>query len=185
MQVIGDIENSEMLLPDEHRMAQLNEAYVMAVSAVSGATYDPPKQDYGIDGRISEVRRFPTGEYRSTNWQFNCQLKATTNFVLEENYIVYKMKVEAYNRLVSVGGNTSRILIIFCLPKEWENWVTLSEENLILKHCCYWDFFTGSPSINKESITVRIPRQNIFNPEAVQKIFENIKRGEDPNGFAS
>ena len=84
-----------MSLPIEHVMEQLNQAYVSAVVASAGATYDAPKQDYGIDGRVSEVRRFPNGKYIATNLSFNCQLKATTDFSIRDTNLAYEIEVNA------------------------------------------------------------------------------------------
>jgi hypothetical protein len=178
-------ESNVMAIPKEHQMEQLHTAYITAVSALGGATYDPPRQDYGIDGRISEVRRFPNGKYRATNWLFNCQLKATTRFKVRDNLIVYEMDSEAYNRFVECDGDITRILIVFCLPKQWEDWLNISEDNLVLKNCCYWTVLSGEPSSNDSSKTIYIPRKNLFNAEAVQYIFSIIKSGENINGFKS
>lgn len=131
MQIAEDAQKYQMAIPQEHQMEQLHLAYVIAVAALSGTTFDPPRQDYGIDGKISEVQRFPNGKYRATNWHFACQLKATTNFKLRNDIVAYEMEAEAYNRLVLAEGNTSRILVLFCLPKDWANWVELKEEQLI------------------------------------------------------
>lgn len=183
--IMGATATSTMAIPREHRMEQLHNAYVTAVSAIGGATFDPPKQDYGIDGRISEVRRFPDGTYQATNWLFNCQLKATTDFRIRDDIITYEMEVDAYNRFVTNKGGVSRILIVYCLPKEWENWLCINEEELILKHCCYWIALSGEPSENSRSKTIYIPRKNLFTPEAVQNIILLIKSGEDINGLTS
>jgi len=173
-----------MDLPSEHLKEQLNIAYVTAVVAKAGATFDSPKQDYGIDGRIAEVRRFQDGKYHATNWILNCQLKATTNYNLKDDSVAYEMEVEAYNKLVESEGNTYRILIVFCLPSDWQNWLNITEEQLILKKCCYWAFIVDVPSTNKRSRTIHIPRTNLFTPEAVKVMFDYIKRGEAPNGIA-
>lgn len=175
-------ESTIMAIPKEHQMEQLHTAYITAVSALGGATYDPPRQDYGIDGRIAEVRRFPNGNYRATNWLFNCQLKATTRFVVRGDVIVYEMDSEAYNRFVECDGDTTRILIVFCLPKQWEDWLNISEDSLVLKNCCYWTALSGEPTSNSSSKTIYIPRRNLFNAEAVQYIFGIIRRGENING---
>lgn len=174
-----------MSLPREHIMEQLHNAYVSAVVAEAGATYEQSRQDYGIDGCVSEVRKFPNGKYIATGLDFKCQLKATTNFVCRDDFVVYEMDVEAYNRLVLPEGPTLRLLVVLCLPKDWEDWLHISEDQLIMKHCCYWTHIVDSPSDNKRSKTVYIPRQNIFSPEAIRVILEQIKRGEEPNGLAS
>ena len=91
---------TEMALPKEHLMGQLHIAYVTAVTARAGATYNSIKQDYGVDGRISEIVRLPNGKFTESNWLFNCQLKATTRFGIKNEQVSYEMDVDAYNRLV-------------------------------------------------------------------------------------
>lgn len=173
-----------MALPMQHRMEQLHVAYVTAVAALGGATYDLPGRDYGIDGIISEIRRLPDGSFRPSGWHVDCQLKATTKFKVQPESIVYQMDVEAYNRFVCRDGPTPRILIVFCLPPEWQNWLSISEQELVLKHCCYWTTFSGSQSSNVSSKAIYLPRKNVFSPEAIQRIFETIKRGEELDGTA-
>ncbi|MBW4599024.1 MAG: DUF4365 domain-containing protein [Calothrix sp. FI2-JRJ7] len=53
-------------------------------------------------------------------------------------------------------------------------------ESLCLKRCAYWLSLRGRPPLEKQTtITVEIPRQNIFSPNALKTIMERIAAGEN------
>lgn len=167
-----------MALPLDHIKERLSNAYASAVAARAGATFQPKHPEYGDDAFIQEVRRLPNGKYQATGWGFWCQLKATTTSELKDDHVVYDMEVEAYNKLARWRGAAPCILVLFRLPKNPDEWLTLDEEQLLLKRCCYWMHITGPPSTNEFSQRIRIPRTQMFTPEAVAELLEKVKREE-------
>ncbi len=72
-----------------------------------------------------------------------------------------------------------QLLIVVLVPEEIRDWLSQTQESLCLKRCGYWLSLRGQPPIdNKTSITVEIPRQNIFSPNALKIIMERIAVGE-------
>lgn len=56
-----------------------------------------------------------------------------------------------------------RLLVVVCVPEDCEGWTRQTEEHLCLRHCAYWLSLAGMPETdNVESVTVRIPRNQIF-----------------------
>jgi hypothetical protein len=53
------------------------------------------------------------------------------------------------------------------------------EEELCLKHCAYWVSLRGQPqSENQTTLTVYLPRQNIFSVDALKNLMQRIANGE-------
>lgn len=165
-----------MSLPLNHKMEHLNSAYVRAVAAKAGANCTKPEYDYGVDLIINEMQSSPGGGFTGTGSLFQCQLKATTNLKVEDDYVVYDMEVGAYNKLVEweVGWI---ILIVFKLPKDEREWLSVTEDVLCMKDCCYyWIPLREEASTNKSSKRIRIPRNQLFDPQAVTDLLERVRR---------
>jgi hypothetical protein len=165
------------LMPLSHVKEHLSIAYVRAVTARAGAKLTlTGSPEYGTDVYIQKVAQLPNGKITETGHILPCQLKATTTCRVQDDYVIYDMEVDAYNKLAMWEG-TACILVLLRLPKEFEDWLDLDEEHLLLKNCCYWMHITGPPSTNERSQRICIPRSQIFTPEAVLELLEKLKRG--------
>lgn len=72
-----------------------------------------------------------------------------------------------------------RVLVVVLVPEDLDNWLQQSEQCLRMKHCAYWVSLYGmEESPNSASITVRIPRSQIFDVAGVHQIMERIGRGD-------
>ena len=169
-----------MPLPPEHIQERLHFAYVEAVAAKAGANFVRVTNDYGADAMVTEVVESAGGKFSATSTLFSCQLKATTRCTIKEDEVVYDMDVEAYNKLVNpVRGLI--ILILLRLPKDGGEWLNINEDAFCMKHCCYWIRLKGDPSSNVRSRRIKIPRHQLFDPQAVAHLLE-LARQED--GYA-
>ncbi len=163
-----------MAIPVSHMKERLSVAYVRAVVARAGALYlSSDGTEYGTDAIVQKVKLLPNGRYTGTGWSFRCQLKATTTWEESGQYILYDLDVDAYNKLVEWEGN-SCILIVLRLPQNQDEWLTLDENSLKLRNCCYWAHLTGAPSANRSTVRISIPRNQLFSPEAVNTLLDSI-----------
>jgi hypothetical protein len=155
---------------------RLSVSYVMAVAAKAGVvcrlTTHP---EYGTDAHLVQVRRLCNGKYSDTGYIINCQIKATTTSQISGENVVYDMDVNDYNKLAEWEGGTC-ILVLFCLPQNSEDWLNLSEEELVLKRCCYWKRITDPPSSNDRSQRVFIPRSQILTPQTIVDLLDAIRQ---------
>ena len=120
------------LITEQHTMEDLNRAYVLAVAARSGYTVDGllgRTHDYKVDGTFRQVQSI-AGKISETGYSLDFQLKASTNWSLEDSHITYDLEVDAYNFLIRRNGVAAIpcLLIVFCMPPERELWLELSEE---------------------------------------------------------
>jgi hypothetical protein len=167
-----------MAIPRSHVEEHLSRAYVMAVVARAGATFTPTSSDYGIDGYIQGVTELSNGKCASTGHPIQCQLKATTTCGLTNDDVLYDMDVAAYNKLARCEDPSLCLLVLLRLPERYEEWLTLSEDELVLKNCCYWHHITGRPSANAASQRIKVPRTQLFTPAAVVELLNHAGRGE-------
>jgi hypothetical protein len=167
------------VMPRSHIEEQLSIAYVRAVAARAGVKIkftDSP--EYGTDVYLQRITHLPTGEITETGWMILCQLKATTSCKFQADSIAYDMKIDAYNKLAAWEGPTPCILVLLRLPDDFDEWLNLDEERLLLKNCCYWTRITEPVSTNVSSKRIFIPRTQLFTPEAVTELFDLVGRGE-------
>jgi Domain of unknown function (DUF4365) len=168
------------VLTAAHRQEGLSRAYVQAVAARCGMSYSCPTPDYGIDLSLHEIvvegaRRFESG------YRLDIQAKSTTQSRVEPAAVRYDLEVAAYDTLRSARVVCPRILVVLVLPADESQWLSLSEDEMILRRCAYWLSLTGSrPTTNRRSIRLRIPRTNTFTVESLQGILARIKAGGSP-----
>ena len=150
---------------------QLSFAYVRAVVFRSGFhLYEPVKDDHGIDGTIAS--------YSRGMGRVDYQVKSTTHYATRNEEIVYQLRVEDYNRLIT-EDDLPRILILFIMPDDDSWWLSHSPEELCLRKCAYWVSLMGQPpSDNKSTVQVSVPLANVFSPEGLRDLFSRLPSGE-------
>ncbi len=163
-----------MPIPVRHLMERLHLAYVHAVAARAGTTCTIYDQDYGLDVVINDVVNITDARgrrtFEATGVLFHCQLKATTTCQKRGGFVLYDMDVDAYNKLIRWRGASPCYLLLFHLPNDEMEWVNLSEEQLLLKKCCYWILLRGSESHNTSTERIQIPESNLFTPDVVREL---------------
>jgi hypothetical protein len=106
------------------------------------------------------------------------QLKSTVNWALRRDHIIYDMEANAYNKLVNAEG---RLLILYCLPDNIDEWVNATEEEIILRKCCYWAYVTG-PFCSGSSKRIYIPKDQLFVPSCLKELLLKLKLGKISHG---
>lgn len=160
-----------MPIPITHLEERLSLVYVNAVVAKAGAQLLEPKgHEYGIDGHVQGIRKLPNGSYHPVGYMFMAQIKATINSIMRDDCIVYDMDVEAYNKLCDWEGSSECILVVCCLPKDETDWLSVDENQLVLKRCCYWSYRPTKETSNTSKKRITIPRSQVFDVAAVQKL---------------
>jgi Domain of unknown function (DUF4365) len=168
------------VLTDQHIAEALSRAYVRAIAGRAGLNLAIREYDYGVDGSFDEVtvrqnRRVESG------FSLSFQLKASTQWQLDSAQVVYDLEAKTYNDLIlrrSVKAATPCILILLALPLDSAKWLICEESELRLQGTCYWEYLSGNPSDNRQSVRIRIPRAQRLTPESLLSLMENVKTGE-------
>ncbi|NJN97430.1 MAG: DUF4365 domain-containing protein [Anaerolineales bacterium] len=168
-----------MPIPLSHIQERLSLAYISMVAAMAGfALTIPEGPEYGIDGTLRQIVQLPSGKFNETGYALNFQVKATVTSKLDNQFVIYDMSAEAYNKLATMQGPTPCILIVMRLPRNSDEWVQLDENALLARHCCYWckvnDFV---PTLHKQRVRIRISRSQVLSPRAVEELFVEIREG--------
>jgi hypothetical protein len=169
------------MLTEEHTKEDLSRAYVLAVAAKASVivNLNNRSHDYGIDGSFHKVSNLK-GRRVESGVTIDFQLKATSRDIIREDYVSITMDASTNNCLAKRYGQpgcNSVILIVLCLPSDSMEWLQLSEDELILRKCCYWSKISAFTS-NLSTCIIEIPRSQMFTPEVLESLLERISIGQ-------
>jgi len=109
--------------------------------------------------------------------KIDIQLKASINLSqLQTGDFSYQLKAKNYNDLREVT-QTPRILVVLSLPRDREEWLLTSPDNLVIRKSAYWVSLRDFPEITNSSVAVRIPAANVFNVATLQRLMEQSRSG--------
>lgn len=163
---------------EEHTKETLSRAYVTAVAGMAGASLANYDRDFGVDGSLLDVNN-RNGRYAQSPFRVDYQLKASTKWELDaqKKEIIYDLEAKNYNDMAARDAeDDSLYLFLLCLPKDAIDWLNISDEQLIMKNCCYWFKVTGDETANSSTVRIRIPTTNILNAAAVQSLLTEERR---------
>ena len=165
--------------------SELSYAYLHAVASKAGLNCKVENRhgdEYGVDAIIDYYAPIP-GTYR-TDVSIRVQLKATRNYgAVTETHISYALTtIPQYDKLRKNRGEPHRILVVLFLPRNPDEWLTYSTEELILKQAAYWVCLYGAEeTVNTSSITIQIPKANLLTPESLKNLCCSIGQGSLPS----
>lgn len=168
------------MLTKQLKEEELSYAYAHIVAAIAGFSCEKVAVDMdGIDIVIRAKGKI-TPDATLLSPSIEIQLKATINwkFNKTKDAISYRLKIKNYLRLI---GHTAvrRLLVVLCLPRDEDQWIAQEEDGLIIKSCAYWMNLRGLPEIKQETITVKIPKQNVFSPKALSHLMGLLAEQKD------
>lgn len=157
------------MLPDTEIQKEMSETYLRAVVFRVGFGLDEPKNDRGIDGTIRDPNRLGRGIDR-----IDYQLKSTTQYEIRDANIIYDLRVENYNQLV-IETDVPRVLILYLMPPDSDQWLSHSVDELILRKCAHWVSLMGmAPSRNSSTKRVEVPLANIFSHDELPGMLHSL-----------
>lgn len=152
-------------------------AYIYAV--VSAAGYSCQIASRSIDiGGIDIIISGTEQEYSLYPPRLEVQVKSTSIDVMSDEFIRYPLKLKNYNELRKQKTLVPKILIVVLIPDNPTKWVNQSETELCMRRCGYWMSLKGQTETqNTESVTVYLPRSQLFTVKALQGIMQQIETG--------
>jgi hypothetical protein len=159
---------------------QFSKAFIMAAASLAGCSVAEPRpDDDSIDWTLS--CRLPPRRPK-----LDLQVKSTSNGAGTETAVHYPLKRKNYNELTLVDLLTPRILVLVIVPSDPLAWLTASADALVLRHCAYWVSLRGLPATDNEtSVTVQVPRANLFDVGALMALMRTINEGPGNGGGVS
>ena len=168
-----------MGIPIQSVEESLSLAYINAIVSRAGATTESVPKDYGVDVSVRRIQKFGT-QLMDMGVAFDCQLKATINWSIKDEHLIYDVEVDTFNKLIFRQQNSSSpcLLVIFCLPREKKLWLSTTDEGLVLRKCCYYYQLRGDFTSNGSKKRIKIPIENKLTPEAVERLIIATTTGE-------
>ena len=107
------------------------------------------------------------------------QLKATINLgEASDGFLRFPLKQRNYD-LLRIDTQTPRLLVLLDLPTERDHWMTITEQELILRRCAFWLSLAGcEEKPNRSSVTVQIPPENRFDVNTLRTLMELSRGGK-------
>ena len=160
-----------LTIPDQKEGLSL--VYVKALATRAGFVTSTPKPD-----RDSVDLRIQAGGPRRP--ALDLQLKATADLGKPQaGFLPLRLPIKNYDDL-RADTQTPRLLVVLELPKDESRWMTVTTEELILRRRAYWlSLQQGHDEIvEQQTVTVRIPEDNVFDVEALRALIKRSRKGE-------
>lgn len=168
------------MLPEPNTKEILGGAFIRAIAGMARVNLGFDEYDCGVDGTFKRIIKSKNGIVPS-GFPIDYQLKSTTKWKIENNHVVYNLEVKNYNDMVlrnNGGASSPLILILLCLPRDKQSWLTINEDMLTMKKCCYWHLIKNDESDNTSTVTIKIPTTNVFDPETLKNLMSKVERGD-------
>ena len=160
------------------RKEQYSSAFLRAVTSVAGYSLAKPDVD---DDSIDWIIASRATEALTRRPRLEVQLKCSARDLMHREYLHFPLEIKNYNDLRDEHVLVPRILIVMAVPNETNDWLVQSEDQMVVRHCGYWLSLYGSlPTTNSETVTVRIPRKQMFTPAALSDIMQRVNAKELP-----
>jgi hypothetical protein len=104
----------------------------------------------------------------STDWQ----LKGTSSplWSADRKILYFDLDVRTYNLFIN-DRNSSGYLGVVVVPEDDAQWAVVSDKELRLHHCGYWQRITGLPATeNTATIRIHLPITQMLNVVQIQEI---------------
>lgn len=156
---------------------QFSRAYVLAVAAVAGyATYTPSVDDDSIDLGIARKGGGATVRSPGLEIQLKCTAAAAAWPVIR-----FPLQRKNYDDLRDMRVLVPRILTVVLVPDDPGAWLAQSDQEMAMRRCGYWLSVRGMPDTeNSISVTVEIPRAQMFSVDSLRRMMDRISQGELP-----
>ena len=161
------------LLTGADQKEALSRVYVKALAARAGYSTSVPEPDRdSVDLRIQAG-----GPSRPA---IDLQLKATSALAEPRGgFLRFRLPIKNYRDLRE-ETQTPRLLVVLELPRDESRWMTVTHEDLVLRRRAYWLSLQRDHEevVSQETITVRIPEQNLLDVEVMCDLIERSRTGD-------
>jgi Domain of unknown function (DUF4365) len=90
--------------------------------------------------------------------------------------VAYDLEVRAYNILRQENVGRPRILVVLVLPENESEWMSQTEESLIIRRCAYWTSLRGAePTTAHTTVRIMIPRTNVFSVQSLELLMDRAR----------
>lgn len=91
----------------------------------------------------------------------------------------YPIKRAQYDKLRAIDANSPILLVLFVMPTDQAEWVTLDEGSLVTRKCAYWVSLYGARPVTADTPTVYVPKANLVSIDAMRALLGRFSRREE------
>ena len=171
VRVVLDVYSPLELLTREDRQESLSRAFTQAIAAGGGFSV----LHYDLDRTGIDVQIQAGGAMRP---QIALQLKATTRLRLLADglHFSFRLRRPHYDALRE-PAQVPRLLVVLDMPEDEDEWITLDGNGLLLRRRAYWVDLKNKEEVDRETVTVPIPVENVFDVDALRELMERSRAG--------
>lgn len=163
-------------LHSTHTKEQYSIAFVHALATrarckIDGVQVDDEQVDLTIRQKASHLSYDRVG--------VDVQLKCTSQDVVRPDGLHFNISRKQYDGLRS-RGIFKKILVALAVDVEFDNWMQLTLDDLLMRGSAYWVLMDGMPPIATESTTLILPSKNRFNVDQLLEMLQRIGSGGTP-----
>lgn len=160
--------------------SELSYAFLHAVASKAGAACSIPgrlSDNRGVDAQLTHWGSRERGEV-----DLKVQLKATARTPADSgSHLSYALQNEHYNDLRIERAAAPRILVVLFLPNSQDEWLQITESELILQRAAYWVSLRGAADATTgTTTTVYLPKSQLLTPASLQKLFDDVAMNQMP-----
>jgi hypothetical protein len=154
-------------------------AFVRAVAHAAGCFAQEANRDLDGDGvDLTIFHRTKKGSTRSS--RLDLQVK-TTEHQPEGDPLPFDLPAKNYDELRADSYQVPRILVVVQVPELRADWLSTTDESVILRHRAYWlSLVNAAESDNEFTVRVRIPRSQRLDVAGLQGIMGSIAQRRLP-----
>jgi len=170
-------------MTEKQQREELSKAYVHAVAASCGYKLG----EWSQDDDCMDVTICASGVQGGgviADPKIDLQLKATNDHkrhVQSNGTVAWTLAAIHYEQLRRRAANP-KLLVVLVLPEGTADWISHTNDHLILRRCAYWIKMTGqtlTPAPGKDSLTLHLPKEQVFSPENLRSLMEKLSREEE------
>lgn len=157
---------------------EFNYAYVCALAAHAGLNRGTfSVDDDSIDVTFQARGDFGPGRLRSPLIQI--QLKCTSQDLVVDEVIKFKLSRKNYDDLRGDDVVTPRYLAILLVPEDINEWIKHNDGHIALFNTCYWlSLREFDPTNNEASVTVDVPLAQRLTSHVLWQMIDRASAGE-------
>ncbi len=167
-------------LPENEIKCELSNAYVHAVASRLGCRVQWSGRQYdnlGIDAKLCFQGNFNNLPVAISRVEIDIQVKSTSQYIEldQKGRIIFDgLTKNVYNQFRASNNPIPCFIVLFVLPNNAEEWLCLSEDELILKKCAYWVSLKGADECTGDTKRIFFPQTQLFNIEQLEHIITTL-----------
>lgn len=170
--------NNYNKITDQHIKEGIGRSYIDALISYAGFNTCKDGFDYGFDGGFIEVKK-RDDRIVSSGFRVDYQLKSSSNITINNNLVEYDLEAKNYNDLVDPDVGTPRILFLYHMPKDFKEYITVTQNSTVFKYCAWWYSLKDQPpTTNSHTKRIKIPVENIVTKDSLKNIMKLAKGGK-------